>query len=114
MCSLRALPEFESLKAERMATASEDELRLALRGLSTGRQPSLWQALAGYTGRVLWVTGREDAKFVAIGRELMERVGDKGGRWTLCEMEGCGHAVHVEKAEDLVEVLLDWIPKEAM
>jgi pimeloyl-ACP methyl ester carboxylesterase len=113
MCSLRALPEFESLKAERMATASEDELSRALRGLSTGRQPSLWEALAGYTGRVLWVTGRKDTKFVAIGREVMERVGDKGAKWTLWEM-GCGHAVHIEKTEDLIEVLRDWIPKEAM
>ncbi|GAQ91163.1 isochorismate synthase [Klebsormidium nitens] len=107
--SLRSRPDFESLQAERIASASEAELCAALRGLSTGRQPSLWPDLAGIGGRVFWVTGAQDAKFVGICRGVMEAVKETGRKWTFLELEGCGHAVHVEAKDSLGVVLHEWL-----
>ncbi len=105
-CSLRETPGFDELKASRTASASVDGLSKVLRGLSTGRQPSLWQDLPGYSGRVSWVVGEEDTKFVEIARNVEPRVSKQ---WTFEEVEGCGHAVHLEKEAALVELLRDWL-----
>lgn len=57
----------------------------------------------------MWVTGKEDAKFGAVGRAVKEAVKETGRKWIFHELEGCGHAVHVEARDSLGVVLRTWM-----
>lgn len=76
-------------------------LALSLEHVGTGRLPSLWERLHELTGPVDLVTGEHDPKFTEIARRMAERM----PRSRLSVVEGCGHAVHVERPSDLVQVL---------
>ncbi len=54
------------------ARARQDPAAMAavVAGLSPGRQPPLWDALARLAPRVFYVAGRRDAKYTALARRL--------------------------------------------
>jgi pimeloyl-ACP methyl ester carboxylesterase len=52
-------------------------------------------------GPVDLVTGEHDPKFT----ELARRIGERLPKARLSVIEGCGHAVHLERPADLVQVL---------
>ncbi|NNM33989.1 MAG: 2-succinyl-6-hydroxy-2,4-cyclohexadiene-1-carboxylate synthase, partial [Gemmatimonadetes bacterium] len=78
----RGLPLFRSLETAlspeglgrlEAQRASNDPSALAavLRGLGTGRQPSLWASLPSLTRPTLLLTGRRDSKFTALAESMV-------------------------------------------
>lgn len=93
-------PQLEPILARRHANDPEG-LALSLEHVGTGRLPSLWDRLGELTGPVDLVTGEHDPKFT----ELARRMGERLPRARLSVVEGCGHAVHLERPADLALVL---------
>ncbi|MEY4403172.1 MAG: 2-succinyl-6-hydroxy-2,4-cyclohexadiene-carboxylate synthase [Verrucomicrobiota bacterium] len=100
--TLLALPktQLEPILARRHANDPEG-LALSLEHVGTGRLPSVWERLPELTGPVDLVTGEHDPKFTEIARRMGERL----PKARLSVLEGCGHAVHLERPSDLVQVL---------
>jgi 2-succinyl-6-hydroxy-2,4-cyclohexadiene-1-carboxylate synthase len=67
----------------------------SLIGMGTGSQPSYWDNLTDYSGEVLLLTGSMDIKFVSIAEKMLIKL--KNSRWI--NIDGCGHAIHVEQPE---------------
>ena len=76
-------------------TNTPDGLASSLRLAGTGSQLSLWHRLAELTMPVLAIAGANDAKFVAIGRQIAASVPD--GRFA--EISGAEHAAHLQRPE---------------
>ncbi len=104
-----AMPLFESqrglpgqvrrrLGEGRRANVAES-LAAALRGLGTGALPSLWPRLDEIDIEVLVLVGEADAKFVEIGRRMVERL----PRARLEVVPGAGHTVHLERPDAWLE-----------
>jgi 2-succinyl-6-hydroxy-2,4-cyclohexadiene-1-carboxylate synthase len=100
--SLLALPaaQLEPILSRRHQNDPEG-LALSLEHVGTGRLPALWERLHELTGPVDLVTGEHDPKFTEIARRMGERI----PRARLSVIEGCGHAIHLERPADLVQVL---------
>lgn len=98
--SLRAHPDFAAVLARRHRNVPQ-ELARSLRGLGTGRQPSLWPRLAEIRMPLLLLAGREDPKFVARNAEVA-RLCPAARLETLAE---CGHALHLERPKAFVRRL---------
>jgi 2-succinyl-6-hydroxy-2,4-cyclohexadiene-1-carboxylate synthase len=78
-------------------------LAAALRGLGTGALPSLWERLPELRMPVTLSAGERDPKFMAIAYEMAELVPEA----TVTIVPGAGHAVHLERPDAIVELLLD-------
>jgi len=76
-------------------------LARALRGLSTGALPSLWERLGELAVPVTLVVGERDEKFSAIAGEMARGLSD--GR--VVAVAGAGHAVHLEAPERVAELI---------
>ena len=92
--------QLDPILARRHANDPEG-LALSLEHVGTGRLPSLWDRLGELTGPVDLVTGEHDPKFTEIARRMGERI----PRARLSVVEGCGHAVHLERPSDLALTL---------
>jgi len=77
----------------------------SLRGMGTGRQPSLWEALAGFETSipVLLVAGEKDEKFLNIAQEMKRKLPMS----FLIVFRRAGHALHVEVAEKFDKIVYD-------
>lgn len=101
----RELPLFESQKGlpiEVQKRMQEQRLRnhakgliLSLKGMGTGAQPSWWDELSSLKVETLLITGSLDEKFCLIAEEMEKRL--EHSQWI--NVEGCGHAIHVENHE---------------
>ncbi len=94
-------PLFETLERhegllERMIasriTNSPNELALSLRGMGTGRQPSLWDVLDEVSAPVMAVAGALDGKYV----EIAERMSVLMPKARTAIITNAGHNVHAE------------------
>jgi 2-succinyl-6-hydroxy-2,4-cyclohexadiene-1-carboxylate synthase len=92
--SLRKHPEFPELKKFRWHN-NPLELARSLRGLSIGKQPSLWNKLTKIPLPVMMMVGEFDHKYKKIGRELIKKCPDI----TLKVVEKCGHMIHFENPQ---------------
>jgi 2-succinyl-6-hydroxy-2,4-cyclohexadiene-1-carboxylate synthase len=92
------------LEARRSNTAAG--LASSLRRAGTGTQEPLWARLGELAMPVLIVAGALDVKFVALAQRLHA---DLTGS-TLAIVEGAGHTVPLERPDDFVSVLTDWLP----
>lgn len=101
--TLQSLPKkrLEEILAARGRNDAEG-LALSLLHVGTGALPSLWGRLHELKMPVDLVTGSEDVKFTAIGREMVTLI----PRARLGEVEGAGHAVHLERPADLAAAIL--------
>lgn len=100
--TLLALPPAQLAPILERRHANDPEgLALSLQHVGTGHLPSLWGRLHELTGPVDLVTGEHDPKFT----ELARRMGEHLPKARLSVIEGCGHAVHLERPSDLVQVL---------
>ena len=70
-------------------------LACALRGLGTGTLSSLWDRLECVECPTLLIVGASDIKFVSIARKMESFIPHA----CLVEVEGVGHAVHLESPE---------------
>lgn len=101
--TLQSLPD-ERLR-EVMASRGRNDpegLSLSLLHVGTGALPSVWERLHELKMPVDLVTGRKDLKFTAIGREMVTLI----PRARLGEVDDAGHAVHLERPDDLVAAVL--------
>ena len=77
----------------------------SLRGMGAGVQPPVWDRLGGLDLPVLYLAGELDAKYAAMGREVVSRL----PRGRLVIVPGAGHTVHLERpAEFAREVGAFW------
>lgn len=100
----RDLPEDvrREIRRERL---SQNPIGLAgsLRGMGTGCQPSLWDALPHCQTPITLVVGALDEKFVAIAERMAARL-PRGVRRIV---DGCGHAVHVERPDIFAKIVIE-------
>lgn len=97
------------LRAERLAQRPEG-LANSLRGAGAGVEPPVTERLGRITVPVLLIAGALDAKYVALGRTMQERLPDA----RLEVVESAGHAVHLERPEAfaaLVAAFMDALPE---
>jgi 2-succinyl-6-hydroxy-2,4-cyclohexadiene-1-carboxylate synthase len=108
-CDWAQRPILADVAAEVAERANVDRLRstpaglaAALRGLGTGALPSLWERLPELRMPVTLIAGERDAKFAALAREMARLIPDA----TIVNVPGSGHAVHLERPDAVVEILL--------
>lgn len=77
----------------------------SLRRMGTGVQPSLWGRLGELTMPVLLLAGEEDEKFVAIARQMAERIPHA----RLEIVPGAGHTVHLERSEFFCQEVIGFV-----
>jgi pimeloyl-ACP methyl ester carboxylesterase len=120
---------FVALLKERAScgNASAAELAALLSAASPGRQEALWGELHGMRAAALFVAGAQDAKFGALARRMAGLVagapdsaapsahsGLMHSQQILVRIvEGCGHAVHIERPEALALALSRFIAAAA-
>jgi 2-succinyl-6-hydroxy-2,4-cyclohexadiene-1-carboxylate synthase len=68
------------------------ELARSLRGMGTGRQPSLWGELEGLAVPALAITGGLDEKYAGIS----SRMASINPRLEYAVVPGAGHTVHAD------------------
>jgi 2-succinyl-6-hydroxy-2,4-cyclohexadiene-1-carboxylate synthase len=112
-----ALPLFASqarLGADALATQRAQRLRSlahglanSLRGMGTGAQPPLHDALARLAAPVCFVAGADDAKF----RSLAERLAALAPRGEAHALAHAGHAAHLEAPDAFAALALDFFAR---
>ena len=70
-----AVCSFPELVQRRLVHGDSQGLAASLRGMSTGLQEQLWEALPGLACPILAVAGELDPKFMAIGQAMAAAVG---------------------------------------
>ena len=85
-------PQRERIRAERLSQRAEG-LAGSLRGIGTGSQPSMWEALESLSMPITCIVGSLDEKYVRIAKEMKER----NKNIEIVEVPETGHAIHVEK-----------------
>lgn len=100
-----------------VALAREKRLRLAcraqglagsLRGMGSGAQPPIQPALGAVRCPVLLVAGAMDAKFVAIARDLAQRMPHAA----VALVEDAGHAAHLEQPRAIAALAREFFGSE--
>ena len=102
-----AQPMFSSLAvtthdAEVRAANTAEGLAASLESAGTGTQEPLWDRLHILAMPVLVVTGENDQKFTALGRRLVDCIGENARH---VEVPGAGHAVPFERSADFAALL---------
>lgn len=105
--SLRARPESLSEVKRQRSSGDASLLARALRNLSVGRQPSLWDRLDELTLPVLLVAGELDRKFAGINRDMADRMQDVQNK----VVPGAGHNTHLEQPDSFLEVVGEFLEK---
>lgn len=109
--SLKRHPKAYAAMLTRRHNNNPNELASALRGLSTGRQPSLWNLLSHINTPLLLIAGALDTKFVTINREMLaasqgtKPTRTKHAQTVLNIVESYGHNIQLE-APDRYERLV--------
>lgn len=80
-------------------------LACSLRGMGTGRQPSLWPELPSLPMPVLLIAGSLDTKYVAIAKELHEQI----NRAQLAIVNDAGHTVHFEQDKQYITLAKNFL-----
>jgi 2-succinyl-6-hydroxy-2,4-cyclohexadiene-1-carboxylate synthase len=80
-------------------------LAQSLRGVGAGVQPSLFSRLPTLQIPVLLIAGELDTKFTAIARRMAQLLPQA----QLCIIPGAGHTVHLERPEEFVSSVEDFI-----
>lgn len=123
--STKAHPNFEKMLARRV---KHDPRHLAksLSGMSTGRQPSLWEALRNVRVPLLLMAGELDRKFVTVNTEMTDlcngygrthSAGDSfqdascrvGAIAKLEVIPNCGHNIHFENTNEFIRILNEFL-----
>ena len=81
------------------------ELARSLRGMGTGRQPSLWERLGGLRVSTLAIAGALDGKYVDLAR----RMALHAPRLRTAIIEDAGHIVHAEQPERFLAALTSFL-----
>ncbi|HVM08895.1 MAG TPA: alpha/beta fold hydrolase [Acidimicrobiales bacterium] len=106
-----ANPLFATLPAEANAMESRRAntaagLAASLRLMGTGTQEPLWDALPRVTNDVLFLVGEVDQKFTALAHRMARAW---GGRASVDVIEGAGHAVHLERPDEVARRIVAFL-----
>jgi 2-succinyl-6-hydroxy-2,4-cyclohexadiene-1-carboxylate synthase len=82
------------------------ELARSLRGMGTGDQPSLWAELGSLSAPALAVAGELDEKYVGVAA----RMASLSPHLQSAVVPGAGHNVRLEKPEEYLGLLEDFLP----
>jgi len=82
----------ERIRKERLNQRIEG-LAGSLRGIGTGSQPSMWEALESLSFPMTCVVGALDEKYVHLAKDMRA----KNKNIEIIEVPATGHAIHVEK-----------------
>jgi 2-succinyl-6-hydroxy-2,4-cyclohexadiene-1-carboxylate synthase len=106
--SQKRLPQVvqAQVRAGRLA-ASPLGLANSLRGLSTGRQPSYWEALPTLPASTLLIAGELDNKYAQIAAQMEMFL----RRAALQLIPNAGHTVHLEAPDDFSQQVLNFLAK---
>jgi len=77
----------------------------SLRSAGTGSQPSVWERLHEITVPVLVLAGGHDTKFIDIGHRLAAAIPSA----TFAEIPEAGHAAHIERSADTIDIVARWL-----
>ena len=91
------------LRAQRLRNRP-DGLANSLRGMGTGAQPVLLDELPSLALPTLLIVGAEDEKFVAVNRQMAQRI--PGAQKVV--VLGAGHAVQLERPKKFARAALDF------
>lgn len=111
-----AAPMFEGLPPEhqflmeRMENTVEG-LENSVVQAGTGSQDPTWDKLARLEMPVLVVAGELDEKYAAIGRRMVDEIGDNA---TLAIIAGAGHAAHLESSDAFLTILRAWLVESGL
>ena len=86
-------------------------LAASLRLAGAGAQEPLWHRLDELAMPVLVVAGEHDPRFTALGRRMVDAVGDNA---TLALVPGAGHAAHLEAPAGFLAVLRPWLAAQGL
>lgn len=106
-----AQPLFASLPAGASALegrlgGTAEGLASSLRLAGTGTQEPLWSALESLDMPVLVLAGTLDRKYCELASRLASGIGANA---SLRLVEGAGHACHLEKPEEVAEMVTSWL-----
>ncbi|MDQ0157838.1 2-succinyl-6-hydroxy-2,4-cyclohexadiene-1-carboxylate synthase [Robertmurraya andreesenii] len=106
--SQKRLPsEVQKSQREQRLQNSAKGLANSLRGMGTGAQPSWWGELENIKMSTLLITGSLDTKFCLIAEKMQERL--ENSQWV--NVEGSGHAIHVENCEKFGTIISGFLSK---
>ncbi|MER2000215.1 MAG: 2-succinyl-6-hydroxy-2,4-cyclohexadiene-1-carboxylate synthase, partial [Lysinibacillus sp.] len=90
----------QGIRTERL---SQHPLGLAnsLRGIGTGRMPSVWNQLSTISMPVHLLVGELDVKFVKIANEMKKQIANV----QITQFLGCGHTIHVENLPQFATIV---------
>lgn len=83
-------------------------LASSLRRAGTGTQEPLWDRLERLAMPVLVVAGALDGKYVALAERLGRAIGPNA---TVVFVDGAGHACHLERPDDFLDLVLPWLDR---
>lgn len=98
----------EQLHAQRLHNRPQG-LANSLRGMGTGRQPSLWEQLSAMTAPTLLLAGELDQKFKVIAQQMATYL----PKATVVIVPEVGHTIHLEQPEAFQEHVLNFLPMTA-
>lgn len=101
----RLTPGVRAEIRSRRMTNRPEALAACLRGLGTGMQPSVWEALEHVAAPTLLIAGEEDRKFVRTNERMLEALPDA----RLEVIPEAGHAVHLEQPEVWASVVKSFV-----
>jgi 2-succinyl-6-hydroxy-2,4-cyclohexadiene-1-carboxylate synthase len=104
--TLKSNPCFDELFQRRLQNHPHP-LAQALRGLSTGIQPSLWDELSALNIPITLIVGAMDRKFVQVNQHMAAQLPSA----QIQIISGCSHAVHRENATAFITVLKTHLKK---
>ncbi len=101
--SLKDHPELRAQMMTKRRRNRPDEIARSLRGFGTGRQPSLWDELAGLSVPTLAVAGGRDRKFTDLAFEMAV-----AGPPVMPLIVRTGHTVHAEQPALFADLVRDF------
>jgi 2-succinyl-6-hydroxy-2,4-cyclohexadiene-1-carboxylate synthase len=94
----------QTLRVERLAQ-NPHGLANSLRGMGTGVQPALWDALPQLQAPTRLFVGQADSKFININNAMLEHLPNA----KLHIIHDAGHAVHLEKPQAFILAYRDFL-----
>lgn len=102
--SLKAHPKAYAEMLQRRQRNNSTELANALRGFSTGQQPSLWKCLPLVNVPLLLLVGALDNKFLAISYDILTQTAQN--TTNIRVVKSCGHNIHLEDSAAYVRTII--------
>lgn len=76
------------------------ELSRVIQGMGTGRQASLWPALAALQNPILFLAGEKDAKYCRMAHQLYQY-----NAFSIEIIPNCGHSIHIEQPQKTINAI---------